>query len=1092
MAQNTGRDPNLDEGQAYGGTPTQQSGGTSMARDIAQAGKDVAKSTGKKSPGNEKLPDSPYVKGGGNGEDSLPSRGAKAAQTMAGKGGTDPTTGQAGRATQAALEATGTAKDKDEQGVAEKAARKAGGKAARAGVDAFTGSDQLGQVADQAVQSIDPKKAAKKGAKAAVATIGIGIALIVTPLLLLLLIIGYAFTHPWDAAKEVITNASYRRFVASVAGLAVGPGSSANSIAAITGPMPYEVDYRPGSAIAAPAGPKPEPGTLEDAISKIDYEKSRNRFKGDYCEYRVITKPVVSYDGQRRNVINKVVDAKGKPVEISSPAVYQCILEQYPVMETMMRSEQARKINKQMQVNFSYAEKEDSKALEGKSKEEVKEALHKKSLTRLWSNSDSPYGNSTECVEDFKPTGPKVDRAIKKVINNLACGAQPEKIDVDYKVEEIPKSLDTDSAKYEKRLVEYTKAACVFYKKLNEDKDAIKKYQLNRAKSSARAGFQALTLADTGVAGEISTEELNGDFYKISNFASSRAYKQEVNGSSDGVQVDPEAIPTTVLGLTKNYFEGLEDNGRIKDSLAEMCKDQDKIGDGGFTGFASFISGLFGGGGPSKEELAKDIDDALTYLKKDIQKNNSQYFTSAEKVTLEDIIVRTVMITSNASNSGVEDGPDNFNRMIVGAKNSSYIHTMSLLGGSYQTEPEAAQASIQVEQYKRLRDKQGGIAYRLWNKDNPRSLASRLAAESTATPSQITEKTSRYALNMLNPIRAFAEVNSMITYVGYGETNRAIAAADDDRAYWKIDTAGVQATEDAVQNARYIEALKKKVADPAYTNDETIKAVAASFAAWDKCMDTYYPDMQTLDDNKDDRACQIMRKTTGSRAIASNYAVSPNKYKLPTGNIRLAALSPTSEKALARKYAVYKGHVNFYSAWARLSKTEKDEEMYANSGPSDESNGAADQVATGNTGPNGSVKSDKPTACTSGPQEGTVELSKYIMSKFGASSMGIFNCRSVRGGSSLSLHGEGRAFDAGLNANNPEQKKRGDSLFQWVISNAPSIGAQEVIWNRQIWTPSKGIRAYTGTSPHTDHVHIGQNWSGARKQTPFYTSGTGR
>ncbi len=947
MAQSVSPDPNTDEGKAYSGTPTQQSKGGSIARDLMQAGKDVAAGAKNEKPDGSDLRVSPSSRGHGGDKDSMASRGARTAEALQGRGDVDKTTGQAGRVTQAALEASGTNKKKEDQGKAERVARKAGGKAARAGVDAFTGSDQLGQVADQAVQTIDPKKAAKKGAKATMATVGIGIALIVTPFILLLLIIGYVVTHPWDAVKKVITDSSFRRFALSAKDLAVGPGSSKESIAYITGAMPYETDYKPNTAIAAPNAAKPESGTLEEVISKIDYEKSRNKFKGSYCEYKVITKPVVSNDGQRRSVIDKIVNEKGKTVELSSPAVYQCVLEQYPVMEAMMRSEQARKINQQTQVNLSYAEKKDSKVFDGKTKEEIKETLHKKSLTRLWSNQDSPYGNSTECVKDFKPTGPKVDRAIKKVINDLACGKQPENIDVDYKVEEIPKSLDTDSTKYEKRLIEYTKAACVFYKKLNEDKTVVKKYQLNRAKSSARAGFQALTLADTGLAGDTPIEELNGDFYKISNFASSRAYNQEVNGASEGVQIDPEAIPTKVLGLTKNYFGDLQDQDKIKKSLFSMCSKQDKLDDGGFSSFSSFFSGLFGGDkSKSQQDIAQDIDNALTYLKRDIQKNNAQYYASAEKVTLEDIIVRTIKITSNASNSGVENGPDNFNRMVLGAKNSSYVYTMSLLGGTYQSEAEAAQASMQVEEFKRMRDKQNGIAYRLLNKDNPRSLMSRLAAETTATPKQVTEKATSYALNMLNPVKAFAELNSMIAYVGYGETNRAIAAADDDRSYWKIDTAGVQSTEDAIANARYIESLKKKIADPAFANDETIQAVAASFAAWDKCMETYYPDMDTLDESGD-RSCQILRNSNGGRNIASAYSVSPTKYGLPSDRIKLAAsLSPTTEKALARKYATYKGHMNFYGAWARLSKTEKDTEMYANSGPGGNTESAANAPQT--------------------------------------------------------------------------------------------------------------------------------------------------
>ncbi len=147
---------------------------------------------------------------------------------------------------------------------------------------------------------------------------------------------------------------------------------------------------------------------------------------------------------------------------------------------------------------------------------------------------------------------------------------------------------------------------------------------------------------------------------------------------------------------------------------------------------------------------------------------------------------------------------------------------------------------------------------------------------------------------------------------------------------------------------------------------------------------------------------------------------------------------------------------------------------------------------TGDTGPNPNVQSDPATECTGGPKPGTTELSEYIMDRWGARNLGIYNCRDVVGGSSLSLHAEGRAFDAGLLVSNADEKRRGDELFMWAIVNAANIGAQEIIWNHEIWTPSQGLHPYTGENPHTDHVHIGQNDAGAAGRTPFYTSGAGR
>lgn len=149
-------------------------------------------------------------------------------------------------------------------------------------------------------------------------------------------------------------------------------------------------------------------------------------------------------------------------------------------------------------------------------------------------------------------------------------------------------------------------------------------------------------------------------------------------------------------------------------------------------------------------------------------------------------------------------------------------------------------------------------------------------------------------------------------------------------------------------------------------------------------------------------------------------------------------------------------------------------------------------LIAGDTGPNPGVQSDDPVSCSGGEKPATRELADYIIQRWGARDLGIYNCRSVGGSSSLSLHAEGRAFDAGLLVSNADEKRRGDELFRWAIVNAANIGGQEIIWNRQIWVPSRGIYPYTGENPHTDHVHIGQNNAGAAGQTPFYTSNAGR
>lgn len=111
------------------------------------------------------------------------------------------------------------------------------------------------------------------------------------------------------------------------------------------------------------------------------------------------------------------------------------------------------------------------------------------------------------------------------------------------------------------------------------------------------------------------------------------------------------------------------------------------------------------------------------------------------------------------------------------------------------------------------------------------------------------------------------------------------------------------------------------------------------------------------------------------------------------------------------------------------------------------------------------------TKCTGSATSGAEKLRDMILQSWnGTKSMGIYNCRSVRGGSALSLHGEGRAIDIGGSHSTMKQ------LAQWCVDYSGWYGIQEVIFDSKIWSSNKseqGWRKYTGINKHTDHVHIG-------------------
>lgn len=139
------------------------------------------------------------------------------------------------------------------------------------------------------------------------------------------------------------------------------------------------------------------------------------------------------------------------------------------------------------------------------------------------------------------------------------------------------------------------------------------------------------------------------------------------------------------------------------------------------------------------------------------------------------------------------------------------------------------------------------------------------------------------------------------------------------------------------------------------------------------------------------------------------------------------------------------------------------------------------------------------TACSGGPTPGATALKEELARRY-AGRGEIYNCRPVRGGSRLSLHGEGRAVDWYRNANDPAQAAEAQRIIDWLLGTdaqgnahavARRMGIQEIIWNRRIWSAGRhaeGWRDYTRSNPHTDHLHIGLNRAGAAKQTSFWTA----
>lgn len=88
-----------------------------------------------------------------------------------------------------------------------------------------------------------------------------------------------------------------------------------------------------------------------------------------------------------------------------------------------------------------------------------------------------------------------------------------------------------------------------------------------------------------------------------------------------------------------------------------------------------------------------------------------------------------------------------------------------------------------------------------------------------------------------------------------------------------------------------------------------------------------------------------------------------------------------------------------------------------------------------------------------------------IAAKFRVYNIGGF---ATSGHISKSDHYTGHALDVMVF----KDKAKGDMIQKWVFANWQRLGVKYVIWQRVYYPhPGEG-ETYTGSNPHTDHVHI--------------------
>lgn len=141
------------------------------------------------------------------------------------------------------------------------------------------------------------------------------------------------------------------------------------------------------------------------------------------------------------------------------------------------------------------------------------------------------------------------------------------------------------------------------------------------------------------------------------------------------------------------------------------------------------------------------------------------------------------------------------------------------------------------------------------------------------------------------------------------------------------------------------------------------------------------------------------------------------------------------------------------------------------------------------------------TTCSPTAKPGVVAFRDTLLRTYSwTRSLGIVRACDVGG---RSEHKEGRALDWGVSVNSTRDVGAVNDLFKWLFATdrygnkhamIRRLGIQYIIWNHRIWgsySASQGWRTYTGSNPHTDHVHFSFSWPGARMTTSYWTGKVG-
>ena len=96
-----------------------------------------------------------------------------------------------------------------------------------------------------------------------------------------------------------------------------------------------------------------------------------------------------------------------------------------------------------------------------------------------------------------------------------------------------------------------------------------------------------------------------------------------------------------------------------------------------------------------------------------------------------------------------------------------------------------------------------------------------------------------------------------------------------------------------------------------------------------------------------------------------------------------------------------------------------------------------------------------------------------------------------------SEHNDGRALDWMIDTSNKKDMAKARAFLDWLLATdkagnksamARRLGVMYIIFNHRMWRAysPRGWGAYSGTNPHTDHIHFSLSYDGSTGRTSFW------